>query len=116
MRKMKLRVKWNKEANVMQIIKRLVMLLIILMVGTALFNGLGLIFKGTESPIYGGLSLVGWTVGSYPKVPSTNYYTNNCKGTYNTPETFSEVVTFSSQSATLSNDKCFSVTAVTAGG
>jgi hypothetical protein len=81
-------VKFNNRFNINNVVKRLVYTILALYVGGTILTTFAGVMTYTTSPFYSGLSLIGWTVGTYPACvdPYYNYSTTCAACTANTTQ------------------------------
>jgi NADH:ubiquinone oxidoreductase subunit 6 (subunit J) len=61
----------NKKVNISRVVTKIVVTVLALYVGGTILNAIGLVVENTTSPLYGGLSLIGWTVSAANKITAT---------------------------------------------
>ena len=66
------RFRLKKGYNVNRVIKDLVRTILMLWVGGTIITEVGDVILGKQSPLFGGLELIGWTVNSSGYVTSTS--------------------------------------------
>lgn len=69
------RIRFNRQFNVNRVVKRLVRSVLALYVGGTIMTTFGTILKCTQSPLYSGLSLIGWTITPVQTINNTNVIT-----------------------------------------
>jgi hypothetical protein len=53
---------FRKDFSISEVVTRLVVTILALYVGGTILTQIGSVINGTTSPLYGGLTLIGWTV------------------------------------------------------
>lgn len=71
----KRRFRFKKGVNIGRVVSKLAVTVIGLWIGGTVISQIGNVLNQTESPFYQSVSLIGWTVGTYPACAGANYST-----------------------------------------
>ena len=80
------RVSFNKNFNIGRVVKKVVYTVLALYVGGTILNTFGEVMQCTNSPLYDGLNLIGWTI-------TDNYVRNASQCSDEAAGTFNNVIT-----------------------